>query len=373
MDFKKTYDQFFGDNSKKYAINENGTITYKSLDDLCNKFPQNYIGLLKLIIPIIINYMGPNCESAIINTLQKVKIVETQKGESNSKALESLAIKTNNSKNNMVDNRLINIATGLFGAEPIIENNQGQYQLQGEINFIVVKPLEYTRLHIDTFIHEFLHAIKHQSFEIRSNDGTQYLIQNDGLIHSFSSIKTNENGEINTETMRRVNIGIEEIINYYDTDNVMDSLLSLSSEDVPQQFKPIINNLKPIIGQNKEKNMLESVAKRLMEVDEMRSHIRNAQLYGDYKKCQSFFNQAVGQVGKNSWQELNSNLDEYLDMHYHEVDYMVKNLNDEEKRKEYLQKMVNLGLKIAIGIKEFRDGMDKKGLRNEKNNNNIDI
>ena len=368
MDASKLYAVYYGDDSKKFAVEENGSIGYKSLDELCDKFPHSYADLLKLAVPIIIDYLGTNSEDAVIKTLQNVDIIETQKGETNLEAKKRYGLKSESDDNSIciVDKKLANSAIGMYCSEPIIEEIDGEYQLVGAKNLIVLKQLDYSYPSVSTFVHEFLHAVKaqHNQYEIITGNGaTPYLIERVGLIHRKSSITTNEIGEIDTTELSEVNVGIEEGINCYDENNVMDLLFRIPVESIPPNLRYIIENVssRSDIRSGSDYNILASISSRLMENDEMRKYIRNAQLLSRYEECQSFFNKNAVREGVNSWQDLNSNIDKMAVFSYDMFNYIAKYKDDKEKMDELYQKLNDLALKIGTIISEF-----KKGIKNRE-------
>ena len=289
------------------------------IKELCSKFPKEYADLFELVSPIIIDYLGKENESVVLQTLEKIEIEATDQ-EKDKRLFDVIdGHRPDNyvcNSGSMVNPKLVNMASGVYQAWPVIEEKDGRLSLEDERMIMGVKPLKYSFNGIATYVHEFLHAVKSSNDQfsiIDDKDGKQYLRERCGLIYSLYDLNQREDGVIESSLVREMNTGIEEGINTVDEYAIMNQLLGIPLDQLPENCRYIVENV-PENERHSDHQIeagyrfLATSSSMLLDDPKTNKDIREAQLYGKYMSMQRNFNELIGEP-QNNWQALSHNMD----------------------------------------------------------------
>ncbi len=333
------------------------------LNELVSKHPKQYADLLKLLVPIIIEYYGTEFEEVIYGTLSNLAIEEVSSQYPKLSSLHSKFEPDNLSSidNGIddVDDKTLDRAVGEYGSYPIISEGKSGYELDGEINFLAFKPFQNSSYGLSLFVHELLHAIKSSREQYRivtDENNQQYLQDRCGLIYMLYELHTREDGTIESTIVIKKKTGIEEEINTFDEVSIMNILLAIPLEQIPEELRYILEGKEHRPDPSGYK-YLHDRAKELLSDKKIASLIRNVQLNGTgYIHLQEEFNKTIGSK-TNAWQELTHNMDSVVSDVYEAFGF----LGDAERIEKIIERMKEPKRKIQGIIKQLDQRKEKPG------------
>ena len=114
-----------------------------------------------------------------------------------------------------------------------------------------------------------------------------------------------------TEDIQEKNIGLEEGINTYDENNIINKILSLPTNKIPENCQKLISSLKLPSSKDKYASsgyVQETLcADKLLKACKLEQTIQHDQLIGTYN-CEQQYN-SISNNAQNNWKNLNSKVD----------------------------------------------------------------
>lgn len=341
--------------------------------ELCSKFPAEFADLLELLTPIVVDYFGKENEGIILQTLDKLTIETTD--QKNGIKLNDIIEKYKPSNyslegKSMVGSNLINASMGVYKAWPTIKENDEKYSVEDEKNIIGVKPLKYDFDGISTFLHEFLHAVKSSNDQfsiIDDPNGEQYLRERCGLNYTLYNLSTEKDGTTKATLAKEINNGMDEGINAIDEYAIMNQLLGIPLNQLPDNCRYIVekvpeNERRPNHEIKAGYRYLATASEILLKNPKLSKAIREAQLKGRYMSLQNTFNKMLGEP-QNNWQMLTHNMDMVAEKMYN---YYENIFNYSPEDIEAFKKDLNLNKDvIATIVNKAKNTMEKDDKKKE--------
>lgn len=172
---------------------------------------------------------------------------------------------------------------------------------------------------------------------IKNENGENILVTRSGLSVVFSSVYM-ENEKIVVEDIQENNVGLEEGINTYDENNIMNKILSLPIGEIPVSCIKLRESL--VLPKGKSDYVSSGYrqeaicAEKLLTKCKLGQTVREDQFKGT-NNCEKKYNYIVSSP-QNSWKTLNSKLDTSVKHTYSRYQHMFDPGWFEEHRAEII-------------------------------------
>ncbi len=279
------------------------------------EYDTDIANMLRLSFPIMIEYYGHEYKDILFNVLRKINIEKPLENEtmydivkkntpSNLKRKEQIRAVTEDE---------LKGATGVHLSTPILNVKDGKIILNGKSDVISIQTSDDKLDMLATFVHELSHAFKSDQNSInllQDKDENQILIERSGISVTYSKVYT-EGDTIVIEDLKEKNIGLEEGINTYDENNILNKILSLPASQIPEECQELRSSLK--LPDSKSKYSSEGYvqetlcAEKLLTKCGLKQTIRQDQLLGT-KNSERKYN-SITLNPNNTWEILNSKID----------------------------------------------------------------
>lgn len=271
--------------------------------------------MLRLSFPVMIEYYGHEYKNVLFNVLKEINI-EIPEDDKNMYDIVQKYTPPNietKSQVSAVNDGELKRASGVHFSTPIFEIIDGKVTLVGKSEVVSVKKESDTLDTLATFVHELSHAFKSSQNSmnlLNDKDGNQILATRSGISVVYSKVYI-ENGTIVIDVIQEKNIGLEEGINTYDENNIINKILSLPTNEIPDSCQELKNSLKLLDSETEyaSKGYVQETlcADKLLTKCKLGQAIRQDQFIGS-NNCEQIYNSIV-ESPQNTWQNLNSKID----------------------------------------------------------------
>lgn len=271
--------------------------------------------MLRLSFPIMVEYYGHEYKDILFDVLRQVSI-EMPKDNENMYDIVTKYTPSNIEKKSQISavgDSELKRAAGVHFASPIFSVENGKIQLVGKSEVVSVLGSTNKLETLATFIHELSHAFKSNQNGMnlmQNEDGTNTLITRSGISVVYSRVYM-ENGKIVVEDIQENNVGLEEGINTYDENNIMNRILSLPISQIPTSCRELRESL--VLPEGKDSYVSSGYrqeticADKLLTKCKLGQTVRQDQFIGT-SNCEQRYNSIVDNP-ENSWKTLNSKVD----------------------------------------------------------------
>lgn len=284
--------------------------------------------MLRLSFPIMVEYYGHEYKDILFDVLRQVSI-EMPKDNENMYDIVTRHTPANiekKSKISAVGDGELKRAAGVHSASPIFSVENGEIRLVGKSEVVSVLGSSNKLETIATFIHELSHAFKSNQNSmnlIQNENGENILITRSGISVVYSSVYM-KNGKVVVEDVKENNVGLEEGINTYDENNIMNRILTLPISEIPVSCKRLRESL--VLPEGKDTYISggyrqETIcADKLLTKCKLGQTVRQDQFIGT-NNCEQRYNSIVASP-QNSWKILNSKVDTAVQHTYDRYQHM---------------------------------------------------
>lgn len=279
------------------------------------QYDSDIADMLRLSFPIMVEYYGHEYKDILFNVLKNVDI-EIPKNNENMYDIATKYTPKNiekRSKISAVSEGELKRAEGVHSVSPVFLIENGQIKLAGKSEVVSVKRTSNKLEMLACFVHELSHAFKSNQKSInfmQNENGENILICRSGISVVYSKVYE-ENKKVIIEDFKENNIGLEEGINTYDENNIINKILSLPISEVPLSSKSLREELNIPKGKDKYSSsgyVQESTcAEKLLKKCKLEQTVRQDQFLGT-NNCEERYN-SMTQNSKNSWKDLNLKVD----------------------------------------------------------------
>lgn len=289
----------------------------KELEDIIKEkaCPTDVSNMLRLVFPVMIEYYGSEYKDVLLNTLKEIKI----KKPSDHESMYDIVVRhtpdnlEERSQTTAVSESELKKASGVHSLVPILEIIDGQIVLVGKSEVVSVKESNDTLDNLASWVHELSHAIKsnQNSMSLLQDDqGNQILVKRSGLSVVYSKVYV-EGEKIIVEDIKEMNIGLEEGINTFDENAIINKILTLPKDQIPYECQDLINSLE--LPTSKTEYASSGYVQETLCADKLLNHcglkslVRKDQLLGT-NQCEQAYNNLC-ERSENNWKQLNSKID----------------------------------------------------------------
>lgn len=279
------------------------------------KYNPSISNMLRLSFPIMIEYYGHEYKDILFDTLKQIDIVIPENNESMYDIVKKYTPSNIEKKSevNAVNDGELKRASGVHSVNPIFEIKNGEIALVGKSEVVSFKNFSNQLDTLSTFVHELSHAFKSSQNSmnlLRDEQGNQFLITRNGLSITYSKVYL-ENDKVIIEDIQEKNIGLEEGINTYDENNIINKILSIPKENIPSTCHELRNSLSlpPTKTEYVSSGYRQETlcADKLFNKCNLDKTIRHDQFLGT-ANCEKVYNSLL--VNKeNNWENLNDKID----------------------------------------------------------------
>lgn len=338
-----------------------------------NGYGQNISLKLKALVPVMIQYYGEDYKDVIFSTLRETKIIETKDNQT------IYDVEKENSDPNIIKTGDVAVndgelkrAAGVYFSEPILEiGEDGKVVLQGRKSIIVYRKMnDMPTSEFAYFTHEVGHAIKSNINEFKieeSEEGEQFLITRCGLSVDKSKVYAQQ-GKFMLETIYERNVGLEEGINCYEEESIVNMALwdrQSNRHMIPEDVLAYLDSFTLPEGQkgyeSKGYGIQKVIAENLMKRDKTKTFIRRAQI-DDTLSASKEYNQLF-KDGIDHWKELNEATDESVRIMY---DKYANAFNIGKWLEENSQKEKDNIHRFCAEINAYKESIATEGERGEQ-------
>lgn len=289
----------------------------KELESIISEkaYSENIASMLRLSFPIMIEYYGHEYKDILFHTLKEITI-EMPQDETNMYDIVQKYTPSNIEKRaqiGAVKEGELKRASGVHFSNPHFEIVNGKPVLSGKSEVIAIKGNSSSLNTLATFVHELSHAFKSNQNGVKlfqDKDGNQILVTRSGLSVIYSKVSV-EDKTIILEDIKEQNIGLEEGINAYDENHIMNQILSKPISEIPNSCQKLRNSLTLPDSKSKYASsgyVQETVcANKLLTKCNLESFIRQDQFFGT-NHCEQKYNSLTNNP-QNTWHNLNAKLD----------------------------------------------------------------
>lgn len=291
-------------------------------------YSSDIANMLRLSFPIMIEYYGHEYKNVLFNVLRKIDIEIPEDGKNMYDIVQKYTPSNieNRSQVRAVNARQLKGAAGVHSLIPIFEVVDGNIVLVGRSEVVSVKNTNNKLDMLSTFVHELSHAFKSSLNSLnlsQDEQGNQILVARNGISIVYSKVYI-ENGTIVIEDIQEKNIGLEEGLNTYDENNIINKILSLTKNEIPNSCQDLYNSLKLPASKIKYAStgyVQEALcAEKILTNCKLKETIRQDQFIGTYN-CEQRYN-SISTSPQNTWQNLNSKVDLSLKHTYAKCQYI---------------------------------------------------
>lgn len=312
------------------------------------EYDKDIADMLRLSFPIMVEYYGHEYKDILFEVLRQVSI-EMPKDNKNMYDIVTKYTPTNIEKKSQisaVSDGELKRADGVHFAIPIFSVENGKIHLVGKSEVVSVLGSSNKLETLAAFIHELSHAFKSNKNSmnlIQNEKGENILITRSGISVVYSRVYM-ENGKVVVEDIQEGNVGLEEGINTYDENNIMNRILSLPINEVPESCKTLRESLFLPEGKNcyiSSGYRQETIcADKLLTKCKLGQTVRQDQFTGT-NKCKQRYNFIVASP-QNSWEILNSKIDLAVRHTYARYQHMFDSGWFEEHKSEIIRNLQNI-------------------------------
>lgn len=312
------------------------------------KYDEDIADMLRLSFPIMVEYYGHEYKDILFDVLRQVSI-EMPKDNENMYDIVAKHTPTNiekKSKISAVGDGELKRAAGVHSAIPVFSVGNGEIHLVGKSEVVSVLGSSNKLESLATFIHELSHAFKSSQNSmnlIQNENGENILITRSGVSVVYSSVYM-ENEKVVVEDIQENNVGLEEGINTYDENNIMNRILSLPINEVPESCKTLRESLILPEGKNSYVSggyRQETIcADKLLNKCKLAQTVRQDQFMGT-NNCEQKYNSIV-ENPQNSWEILNSKIDLAVQHTYARYQHIFDSGWFEEHKSEIIGNLQNI-------------------------------
>lgn len=271
--------------------------------------------MLRLSFPVMIEYYGHDYKDIFFDMLKRISIEIPAENENMYDIVNRHTPKNieNRSTITAVSDGELKRASGVHLVLPVFSIVDDQIHLVNQVEIVSILRSSNKLSALANFIHELSHAFKSNKNCLtlsQNENGENVLTARNGISFVYSNVYI-ENGKIIIEDFQESNIGLEEGINTYDENNIINRILSLSIDIIPESCKPLKKSL--ILPPGKTSYISDAYrqeticADKLLNQCKLMQFIRQDQFMGT-SSCEQRYNSIVTGP-QNSWEILNSKLD----------------------------------------------------------------
>lgn len=311
-------------------------------------YNENIANMIRLSFPIMIEHYGHEYKDTLLDVLKDVDIVIPEDGETMYDVVQKYTPKNieHRSQVSAVNNGELKKAAGVYHSAPILEIKDGKVVLIGKSEFIGIAEISDKLEQLATFVHENGHGFKSNKNSmnlLEDENGNQILITRNGISVTYSKVYI-ENGIIVVEDIQENNIGLEEGINTYDENCIMNRILSLPINEIPENCQQLRNSL---ILPDSETEYSSSgyvqetlCADKLITKCKLASNIRQDQFIGT-STCELKYD-SIAKNPENTWKVLNSRIDKSVKDTYARYQHIFEPNWFEEHKSEIIGNLQNI-------------------------------
>ncbi len=280
------------------------------------QYTTDIANMLRLSFPVMIEYYGHEYKDIFFDVLKKIDIKIPENGENMYDILQKYILHNIKHKSQVcaVNDAELKRASGVHSLMPIFKIVNGKAVLIGRSEVVSIRKNEKNTLYtLATFVHELSHAFKSNQNSInlfQDKDGNQILVIRNGISVIYSKVYI-EDGTIVIDDIQQNNLGLEEGINTYDENNIINKILSLPRSQIPNSCKELYNSLQLPASKTEYTSagyIQETLcAKKLLTKCSMTPIVRQDQFIGT-NNCEQKYN-SITNNPLNTWQNLNSKID----------------------------------------------------------------
>lgn len=279
------------------------------------KYDEKIANLLRLSFPIMIEYYGHEYKDILFDVLKQVTIEIPQNDENIYDVVKrhTPANTEMKSKTTAVGISELKKSAGINYVFPIFSEENGIISLNGKHEIVSLLDSPNKPEMLATFVHELSHAFKSNKNSMRliqNENGENILITRTGISTLQSKVYM-QDGKIIIEDIDEKNIGLEEGINTYDENNIMNRILSIPINDIPESCREFRKSL--ILPKGRSTYVSSGYrqeticADKLLNKCKLGQTIKQDQFMGTNNSEQIY--NSVAKSPENSWENLNSKMD----------------------------------------------------------------
>lgn len=306
-------------------------------------YTANIANMLRLSFPIMIEHYGHEYKDILFDALKDIDIVIPENGETMYDIVQKYTPSNidRRSQISAVNDSELKRAAGVHFLNPILEIVDGKVVLVGKSQVVAVAENSNNKLdELASFVHESGHGFKSNKNSINlleDEDGNQILITRSGISVVYSKVYI-ENGIIVIEDIQENNIGLEEGLNTYDENCIMNKILSLPSNEIPEGCQQLRNSLTLPDSETEYASagyVQETLcADKLLTKCKLEQNIRQDQFIGT-SSCESKYD-SLTVTPENTWKNLNSKIDTSVKHTYARYQHMFDPQWFEEHKSEII-------------------------------------
>lgn len=271
--------------------------------------------MLRLSFPIMVEYYGHEYKDILFKALREINIEIPEDGQNMYDIVQKYTPPNiqNKSQVRAVNEGELKRATGVHSLSPILKVEDGKAVLFGKSEVVSVKRSTNTLETLATFVHELSHAFKSNKNSMnlyQDKEGNQILEARSGISVVYSKVYI-EDGTIVIEDIQEKNVGLEEGINTYDENNIINRILSLPTNEIPDSCKELRSSLKLPASKSEYAStgyVQETLcANKLLKKCKLEQTVRQDQFLGT-DNCEQQYN-SIATNPQNTWQKLNAKVD----------------------------------------------------------------
>lgn len=287
------------------------------LEEIISKkeYDEDISNMLRLSFPIMIEYYGHEYKNILFDALKQTDIVLPKDDENMydivKKYTPSNIIKK--SQISAVTDRELKKADGVNSLTPIFEIVDGKPKMIGKVQVVSIIKSDNSLDNLSKLVHELSHAFK--SYQngidlIQDDDGNQILASRSGISTIYSKVYL-EDEKIVIDDIQEKNLGLEEGINTYDENNIINKILSLPTNEVSEKCRVFKNSLvtpfneEPYISKGYVQETI--CAEKLLTKCKLLQTIRQDQFLGT-NNIEDKYN-LITNNSQNTWNILNQKVD----------------------------------------------------------------
>ena len=304
--------------------------------------------MLRLSFPIMVEYYGHEYKDILFDALRKISI-EIPKDNENMYDIVTRHYPDyieKKSKISAVNDGELKRAAGVHSTFPIFSVENGEICLLGKSEIVSILVSSNKLETLATFVHELSHAFKSYQNSmnlIQNENGENILVSRSGISNVYSSVYM-ENGKIVVEDIQEENVGLEEGINTYDENKIMNRILSIPVTEIPESCRKLRESLILPEGKNSYVSggyRQETIcADKLLNKCKLEQTVRKDQFMGT-NNCEHIYNYIVSSP-QNSWKILNSKIDLAVQHTYARYQHVFDSEWFEEHKSEIIENLQNI-------------------------------